>query len=228
MKISLIYPIYQEEQRLAQSLLDIISFFQKLPLQTEVILVLDPSQDRTAEIAQNKIQEINRSQSQTQFHILKNKTRVGRGQSIQKGLLSATGDILFCGAIDLNIPLAEYYNTLSDFVMHPDTQFVVGNRFDLKKPRHGLKNKVAQFFEAIEHEKLKKSGFSVQDPTCQFLAVRKDAFDKMKPSFHKVNKWFYSANLLSLAYNNNIPISEKSIICHDNSETRFQWWMSFF
>jgi len=228
MKISLIYPIYYEEQRLEQSLLDIASFFKKLPLQTEVILVLDPSQDRTAEIAQNKIQEFNLEGSQTQFLIIKNKTRIGRGQSIQKGLLSATGDILFCGAIDLNIPLAEYYNTLQDFVLNPSTQFVIGNRFDLKKPRHGIKNKVTQFFEGIEHEKLKKSGFNVQDPTCHFLAVRKDAFDKMKSSLQKINKWFYSANLLSLAYNNSIPISEKSIICHDNNESRFKWWMSFF
>lgn len=225
MKISLIYPLYREEQRLKNSLQDIAAFFQKFPLQTEVVLVMDPSHDQTHAFAEEKTNELLKKHPQIQFQILKNEKHLGRAKSLHKGLQAATGEILFCGSIDLNVPLAEYFNTLQDFVTNPQTEFIIGNRRDLKKPRHGQKNKISSLFETIQHEKLISAGFQVSDPSCQFVVMNRKAFEKIRDKFSKPGKWYYSAPLLAAANNHGVAISEKPIVCHDTEDTRFRWWM---
>jgi glycosyltransferase involved in cell wall biosynthesis len=222
MKISLIYPLFKEHKRLAASLQDIRSFLQKLPLEVEIILVIDPSRDSTLEIARQTAEKF------PQVKVLENKKRLGRGPSVHEGLSVAEGEVLFVGAIDLNIPLAEYFNTLQDFVINKDTAFIIGNRKSLKKPRHGEKKKWQKIFEQIEEEKLKTSGFSVSDPTCQFVAFRRPAFEKLKNKVERVPRWFYAGAYLAAANQSDIQISEKPVTCHDSKDSRFRWWQALF
>lgn len=226
MKISIIIPLFQEEQRLQKSFQDLQSFFQKFPLTIEVVCIVDPGRDQTAAIALQQKESL--QTPKVQFVIHENSQKLGRARSIQRGLQLATGDLLFLSAIDFNIPLAEYFNTIQDFLSQENLQVLIGNRLDPKKPRHGSKKSIAKFFEKIEHDKLRSIGLPLNDPTCQFMAFRKDTKEKILFTWKPNRNWFYSAEIAVALNNSGVPVSEKSVVCHDSPDSRFQWWMGLF
>src|SRR5690606_11166385 len=96
--------------------------------------------------------------------VLENPRRLGRGPSVQRGLGAAGGDLLIVLSADLNIPLAESFAAVQEYLRDPEgTGFILGNRRSLKRPRHGVRAPLKKLFDDIEHDKA--SGLEVPDPT---------------------------------------------------------------
>lgn len=84
-ELSIVVPAYNEEAAIGQNLKSLKKNFPK----AEVILVDDGSTDATLAGA-SEVPGVK---------IIKNKTNLGKGQSVKKGVLKATGDyIIFCDA----------------------------------------------------------------------------------------------------------------------------------
>lgn len=87
-KLSIIIPAYNEAQTLHQLVKKIIAVH--FPVDYEIILVDDHSQDRTHEIAQL----LGRQVSVGRMKIMRNEENRGKGYSILRGLEQAQGDIV--------------------------------------------------------------------------------------------------------------------------------------
>lgn len=98
--LSLIFPAYNEERRLPQTLAQTMAFLETQPYSGEVIVVENGSQDRTLAIAQEFAARY------PNLHAF-SETERGKGRAVQRGMLAATGEYrLFCD-VDLSMPISE-------------------------------------------------------------------------------------------------------------------------
>lgn len=124
-KLSIVIPVYNEESTI-KALLDLV-IKTELGIEKEIICIDDGSKDKTKKI-------LSKYQQKNKITFLKNKKNLGKTQSVRKGLLKTTGDLVVIQDADL-----EYDpNDLKKFVKlfnNSNIDVVYGNRF-------GQKNKV--------------------------------------------------------------------------------------
>ena len=121
MKISVVLPVYNEEDNVGavlQSVSSVILSSLPEPVDTEIIVVDDASTDRTAEI-------IARIPGIKLFRHEKNS---GKGAAIRTGLAHVTGDIVLIQDADMEYSVEDYPGLLRPF-MESDIQVVYGSRF---------------------------------------------------------------------------------------------------
>ncbi len=223
MKLSMILPIFKESHRLPQALSDLQSFFARLPLEIDLIIVCEPGEKRDVE---TQLAALPVTPRPLTARVLENSRRLGRGPSLQKGLAVAEGDILATLSADLNVPLAEIFAAIQEFLRDPGgTEFVLGNRRSLKRPRHGARPPGKKIFDDIEHDKAK--GLEVPDPTSPFWVIRRDTWQKVAPNL-KLRRWYYTPQLVRELRTVKSSIKSLDINSHDDTDTRFRWWHSVF
>ncbi len=244
MKLSMIVPIFQEESRLPDGLSDLQSFLARLPLALELILVCEPGEGASVRASVGAVAaaaksprrlSLNETSSESTpaatpgvstiaVKVLENARRLGRGPSVQRGLDEASGDLLIVLSADMNIPLAESFAAVQEYLRAPeDTGFVLGNRRSLKRPRHGERSALKKIFDDIEHEKAQ--GLDVPDPTSPFWAITRELWQKVSPQM-KFRRWYYTPQLVRYLREMRAPIKSLDINSHDDPSTRFKWWHS--
>lgn len=125
-QLSLVIPAYNEERRLPASLVDVKTFFTKMPIPLEVIVIVETSSDRTLE----KAREV--TGNDPRFQIVDNQVHKGKGYAVKSGMLRARGEIVFFMDADLSTPLSEVIKFLGHFADHPETDVIIGSRADAK------------------------------------------------------------------------------------------------
>jgi len=99
--LSIIIPSYNEELRLPQSLEAIADYIKKSGRETEVLVVDDGSNDRTAALAQTFRVRI------PLLRVVANGENRGKGYSVRHGMVEARGDIVLFTDADLSAPIDE-------------------------------------------------------------------------------------------------------------------------
>ncbi len=125
-QLSLVIPAYNEERRLPASLVDVKTFFTKMPLSLEVLVIVETSSDKTLEKAREVVKHDPR------FTIVDNRVHKGKGFAVKSGMLKARGEIVFFMDADLSTPLAEIIKFLGHFADNPKTDVIIGSRADAK------------------------------------------------------------------------------------------------
>jgi glycosyltransferase involved in cell wall biosynthesis len=100
-ELSIIIPSYNEELRLPVTLDKIANYIQLSGRNTEVIVVDDGSQDRTAEVAESYRGRF------ANLRVLPNGVNRGKGFSVRHGSLEAQGDTILFTDADLSAPIEE-------------------------------------------------------------------------------------------------------------------------
>jgi len=99
--LSVIIPSYNEELRLPTSLQQIASYIEKSGRETEVIVVDDGSNDKTAVVAESFRTRI------ASLRVVANGENRGKGYSVRHGMHEARGDIVLFTDADLSAPIEE-------------------------------------------------------------------------------------------------------------------------
>lgn len=168
--VSFVIPAYNEERRLPLSLRDIQSFFTKMPIPLEVLVMVEKSTDRTLELANKEVG------SDSRFKIIDNQVHRGKGYAVKSGMLKARGDVVFFMDADLSTPLSEVIKFLAHFGEHPETHVIIGSRADAKSQivkkqswfRRNLGRGFNQFVQIFGVR-------GISDTQCGFKAFRRDA-----------------------------------------------------
>lgn len=121
-KISIIIPAYNEAQTIAQLVKKIVEV--RFPVDYEIILVDDHSQDRTHEIMQLLVKE----DIPGRIKIFRNDQNRGKGYSILRGLEHAQGDIVVVQDADFEYAPSELPRLLEP-ILQKETDVVYGSRF---------------------------------------------------------------------------------------------------
>jgi len=100
-KFSIIIPSFNEEQRLPATLEKIAAYVRQNERMTEVLVVDDGSNDRTAEVAATYRSQI------PMLRVVSNGVNRGKGFSVRHGMLEAHGDFVIFTDADLSSPIEE-------------------------------------------------------------------------------------------------------------------------
>ena len=120
-KLSIIIPIYNEENTLREAIKKVEGVSLVGGLEKEIILVEDASSDRTGEIVEDYT-------GREGFRVIKHKNNKGKGASVIDGMKAATGDFLIIQDADLEYE-PEDYNRLLPKLISREAEVVYGSRF---------------------------------------------------------------------------------------------------
>lgn len=139
MKLSIIIPVYNEENHIEQVILEILK--TPIKLAKEIIIVDDCSTDKTKTI-------LRKYQSDKSIKVIFSDQNRGKGAAIRKGIELMTGDILLIQDADLEYSVNDYPALLKP-LLAKKTLVVYGSRFKGKilgmRWQNYLANKILTF-----------------------------------------------------------------------------------
>ena len=209
-RISIVIPAYNEEARLPTTIRDIKSFFIKLALDIEVIIVVERSKDNTLALAKKCIEDES-IKTHARFHLIDNKIHRGKGYAVKSGIKQATGEYIFFCDADLAIPLTEILRFLAEFQKDPNIDILIANRkhdqSSIKRPF--IRRKFGEVFNIIIKKLI---GLDVQDTQCGFKAFRHNV---AKTIFSSLNcdHFAFDVEVLLLAKHFQYTCHSRPVIC---------------
>jgi glycosyltransferase involved in cell wall biosynthesis len=118
--LSVVVPAFNEEERIGQTVGDVIAVVDRLSLDAELIVVDDGSSDRTAAIVEDAARREPRLKLIRAPH-------AGKGAAVRRGMLEARGQCRFLADADLAMPVSEVTRFLDAARTHAD-DVVIGSR----------------------------------------------------------------------------------------------------
>lgn len=121
---SIIIPVFNEAQRIKDTLEVIIKYLNKKSTEYELIIVDDGSTDETTKV----IEEFFFLQyPQIKYKLFKNYKNLGKGAAVRKGVLSACGELVYFTDADLSTPIEEMFKFV-DIIKKEGYDIVIGSR----------------------------------------------------------------------------------------------------
>ncbi len=115
MRLSVIIPVFNEKATIGE----IVKKVKKIPVEKEIIVVDDGSNDGTQEVLRT-IDGIK---------LIRHKKNYGKGQAVRTGITHATGDIVIFQDADLEYEPMDYLKILAP-ILQGKAQVVYGTRFN--------------------------------------------------------------------------------------------------
>ena len=208
--LSIIIPAHNEEARLPGSLKQVIDFIDAQDYETEVIIVENGSQDRTAKIGK----EIAAGHSSVR---LIEEPHAGKGLAVRRGMLAAEGKFrLICDA-DLSMPIAEVNRFLPPVA--PPYDVAIASREVPGAKRYGepqYRHFVGRIFNLLVRL-ITLPG--IQDSQCGFKCFRDEIVEDLF-QVQIIDGWTFDVEVLFIAMQRGYKIIEIPIPWYFNSGSR--------
>src|SRR5262245_42677107 len=98
--LSVVIPAYNEERRIGPSLERVVAYLGEQRWKSEVLVVIDGSRDRTAEIVRRVVTDL-------PVRVLDSGVNRGKGCCVRRGMLEARGHLRVFSDADLSTPIEE-------------------------------------------------------------------------------------------------------------------------
>jgi glycosyltransferase involved in cell wall biosynthesis len=174
-KLSIVIPVYNEEQTVQQLIKLVISSVLPAHLEREIICVNDCSKDGTAA----KLDELSKIFPGEDFKILHKPVNQGKGAALRDGFKIATGDIVLIQDADLEYDPDDYPRLLQP-ILEGKADVVYGSRFI------GEPHRVLYWYHTLGNRFL--TGFSncftnlnLTDMEVCYKVFTKDVLDRIPP-----------------------------------------------
>ena len=102
-EISIIIPAFEEQDRLGESVREILRYIKTEKLSAELIIVDDGSSDKTAEIGEQTCAEF----PEIATKVIRYEQNRGKGFAVKTGFIASQGDIALFSDADLSTPIEE-------------------------------------------------------------------------------------------------------------------------
>lgn len=217
MRLSVIIPAYNEENRLTQTLFDINNYLNKQNYGYEIIVVSDGSKDRTVE----KVKEIMpRIKNLRLFDFKENR---GKGRVIREGMLKAQGDFRLFTDADNSTSINQVEKMWP--YLNSNYQVVIGSRdvkgavLDPPQPwiRGVLFGKGFKLFR-----KIMVNLWEIKDTQCGFKCFSQQAAENIF-SRCKIDRFAFDAEVLLLAKKQGYKIKEVPVYWKNNLESKVKF-----
>jgi glycosyltransferase involved in cell wall biosynthesis len=131
-------PVWNEEGSIREILTKVAKLKFPKGITKEIIIVNDASKDKSKEIINSVIRE---KYKNTEFIYLENSSNLGKSQTVKKGVLVSTGDLVVTQDADMEYDPRDLVKFVNLFLSDPNLDVIYGNRF----------NKRNIFFNSIHH-----------------------------------------------------------------------------
>jgi glycosyltransferase involved in cell wall biosynthesis len=224
-KVSIVIPAYAEERRIGAAVTGLRALAAGYPRLSEVLVVIEPSGDRTAEAARAA------AEGDPLISLVENKTHRGKGYSVRTGMLRASGEIVFFMDTDLSVPLTYVAPFVAHLDAHPQTQLAIGNRRHpgsvISRRQHPLREQAGRWFNRV----VRALGLSSsKDTQCGFKAFRRKAAQEIFSRAH-LDGFAFDAEVLLLADELGYRVDDLPVEWINDEDSKFRagidGWVSF-
>jgi glycosyltransferase involved in cell wall biosynthesis len=200
-KLSILMPIYNGEEGVADNIVEADRYFQTLGIKYEIIVMDDGSKDNTYEKAMQASNE--------HITILKLPKNEGKGEALREAFNKSTGDLVMFLDGDLDIHPRQF-EALFDVMQKESADVVIGSKRHPKSVLHyPTKRKIlsAGYFFIVKL----MFGLPLRDTQTGIKLFKADVLKKI---FHRVliKRYAFDLELLILADHNGFKISEAPVV----------------
>ena len=208
--LSIVIPAHNEENRLPETLKQVIRYLEKQPFASEVIVVENGSTDRTSAIAREFAEKSGNVQA------IQNDWR-GKGLAIQRGVKEAKGEYVFMCDADLSMPVEEISKFLPPQLNNVD--IAIGSREAPGAVRYNepyYRHFTGRVFNTLIRLLVLPT---LQDTQCGFKCIRADvARDIFR--YQTLTGWAFDVELLYIARHHGYQIVEIPIDWYFNADSK--------
>jgi glycosyltransferase involved in cell wall biosynthesis len=213
---SIVIPAYNEAQRIASSLDQVLQHAAEHNWNVEIIVVDDGSRDNTAAIVRDY------AQRHGSVRLIQNPGNRGKGYSVRNGMLSASGSILLFSDADLSSPIAEASQLFAALAQGAD--IAIGSRWlksELQSERQPLHRQLfGRVFNLLLRVVL---GLKFKDTQCGFKAFTSQAAQALFCR-QKIEHWGFDPELLFLARKFGFSVREVPVRWSHDDRTKISYF----
>ena len=211
MKLSVILPSYNEQDRIEKTLQEISQFLQRQSFDYEILVVNDGSKDGTATVVNNLISAI------PNLRLIDNKENHGKGFVTKQGMLAATGDIRLFMDADNSTKVDEVIKMLPLFEKGCDiavgSRRIQGSVIAVHQP--WFRDFLGGVFRFIVHTLV---SVGVTDSQCGFKAFSAKAAQSVFPK-QTIFRWAFDVEILAIARKQKLNIREVPVTWVNDTES---------
>lgn len=199
--LSVIIPAYNEEKRIAKTIMAITSYLAKKNFPYEIIVVSDGSKDGTCKVVEDLQKDVK------ELKLICEKINRGKGYGVKLGMLSAKGKFRLFTDADNSTPIEELEKCWKEFEVGAD--IVIGSRdirgAILDPPQPLFRRFVGECFKYLR--KLIVGLWEIQDTQCGFKCFKGEVAQKIFEKT-KIERFAFDVEILVLAKKNGYIIKE--------------------
>ena len=208
MMISIVFPAYNEAERIEKAIKETEKFLKKINYDYEIIVAEDGSTDGTDKIVQELVND--------KIRLFHSDVRLGRGKALMNAFEKAKGEIV----VSMDVDLATNIKHLKELIE------AIENGYDIAIGSRLIEgSKAKRSFERLLYSKvynflvraLLKS--KIKDHQCGFKAFKKDIVVKLGKEA-KDNHWFWDTEILVLAQRKGYKIKEIPVEWTEGKDTK--------
>ena len=164
-------PVYNEEKTVIKILQKVSKLKFPNRIEKEIIVVDDASKDKSKEL----VNEYIRKDRDTKIVLLENRKNLGKSQTVKKGVLESTGDLVVTQDADLEYDPKDLIKFTKIFLSNPYIDVIYGNRFNRKNnfnsSIHSLGNRFVTYLSNLF---TRDNGFAPKDMETCYKMIRGD------------------------------------------------------
>ena len=188
---SFILPAYNESERLASSIPDVLEYVHDRGLRAEIIVVNDGSTDATADVVRRFAVD------NPMIVLLENPGNRGKGYSVRNGMLHARGAVALFTDADLSSPITEADKLFAALADGADV--AIGSRWLKRELQTERQPILRQLYGRLFNLGLIiVLGLDYRDTQCGFKAFTRQAIQTLFTR-QQVERWGFDPELLYLA-----------------------------
>lgn len=179
MKVSIILPVYNEEERLPRALNRLVEYLIGQEIEYEIIVAADGCTDKSVDIAEEYALE------NPNIIVVLNRDRLGKGGGFLNGCKVASGDVFFLYDVDMAVPPDEIPRILN--MMNDERVDLIFGSRHLPKSIILVKAPVLRRFLSKTYNRFFRLlfGLDIRDSQCGFKAVRREVVEFLSPKLRK-------------------------------------------
>ena len=214
MKISIIVPAYNEEQRIGRTIGEIKHFIQSRKLDWDILIVDDGSTDKTVEAAVGAL----KGEHRVRYKFIHNDRNRGKGYSVRQGMLSADGDLLLFTDADLSTPIQEIEKLIR----------AIDEGYDVAIGSRGLEDSQVEVHQNIVRETMgviynriaRLLTFKgIRDSQCGFKMFRRNVARELF-ELQRINGFSFDAEVVYLAQKRGFKIKELPVAWRNSPSSK--------
>ena len=217
MKLSIIIPAYNEEDRIVSTIEKSLSYLHKQNYSSEIIVVSDGSSDRTASVVENDFNPgKNISLKALEYHPNK-----GKGYAVRYGMLRGAGEIIMFMDADYSVPIEMLERGMK--LIEEGHDIAIASRAVrgsiVASHQNFFRELSAKIYTAIQNFHL---GIKYKDTQCGFKMFTSQAAKKLF-RISRLNSVIFDPEILWLAKLNDFNVAQFPVRWTHQEDSRIQY-----
>jgi dolichyl-phosphate beta-glucosyltransferase len=210
--LTIIIPAYNEARRIGPSLEKIVQYASGSDLSVDLLVVDDGSTDGTADVVRETVA------GRMPLRVVTNDPNRGKGYSVRRGLLEASGDCVLFSDADLSTPIEEADHLLAAIREGADvaigSRSMKGSHISVHQP--WWREKAGKLF-GLMVRLLVLPG--IQDSQCGFKCFRAEAARRIAPLL-TLDGWAFDVELLLVARRMGCSVAQVPVEWRNDPNTK--------